>query len=137
MQRETSYGVDAPRHDAVHAVRLVVATATVASLHLFAPAAAAQEPWPALVVRGGALIADLSSDVRVDATVGSIGTSIGSFVTALNGALGSNGSASFSAGKLSIAAKTKDPGGLGVADLASIGEPGVILDKLEITATAE
>ena len=40
-------------------------------------------------------------------------------------------------GKLSIAAKTKDPGGLGVADLASIGEPGVILEKLEITATAE
>jgi hypothetical protein len=76
MQRETSYCVDAPRHDAVHAVRLVVATATVASLHLFAPAAAAQEPWPALVVRGGALIADLSSDVRVDATVGRIGTSI-------------------------------------------------------------
>ncbi len=40
-------------------------------------------------------------------------------------------------GKLSIAAKTKDPAGLGVADLASIGEPGVILDKLEVTATAE
>jgi flagellar hook-associated protein 1 FlgK len=34
----------------------------------------------------------------------SIGTSVGSFVTALNGALGSNGSASFSAGKLTIAA---------------------------------
>ena len=34
----------------------------------------------------------------------SIGTSIGSFATALNSALGSNGSASFSGGKLSIAA---------------------------------
>jgi hypothetical protein len=40
-------------------------------------------------------------------------------------------------GKLSIAAKTKDAGGLGVADLALIGEPGAILDKLEVTATAE
>lgn len=40
-------------------------------------------------------------------------------------------------GKLSIAARTKDPAGLGVADLASIGEPGAILDKLEVTATAE
>ena len=40
-------------------------------------------------------------------------------------------------GKLSIAAKTKDPGGLGFADLASIGQPGAILDKLEVTATAD
>jgi hypothetical protein len=40
-------------------------------------------------------------------------------------------------GKLSFSAKTKDPAGLGVADLASIGEPGAILDKLELTATAE
>jgi hypothetical protein len=76
MQRETSYGVDAPRHDTVSAARLVVATATVVSLHLFAPAASAQEPWPALVLRGGALIVDLSSDVRVDATIGNFGTSI-------------------------------------------------------------
>ena len=76
MQLETSYCKEAPRHDAVWAVRLVMATATVVSLHLLASTACAQEPWPTLVVRGGALIADLSSDVRVDATIGSIGTSI-------------------------------------------------------------
>jgi hypothetical protein len=40
-------------------------------------------------------------------------------------------------GKLAIAARTKDPAGLGMADLALIGEPGAILDKLEVTATAE
>jgi hypothetical protein len=40
-------------------------------------------------------------------------------------------------GKLSIAAKTKDPAGLGIADVATIGEPGAILEKLEVTATAE
>jgi hypothetical protein len=40
-------------------------------------------------------------------------------------------------GKLSISAKTKDPAGLGIADFAVIGEPGAILEKLEVTATAE
>jgi hypothetical protein len=40
-------------------------------------------------------------------------------------------------GKLSLSAKTKDPAGLGLADLAAIGQPGAILDKLEVTATAE
>jgi hypothetical protein len=40
-------------------------------------------------------------------------------------------------GKLTISARTKDPAGLGIADLGSIGEPGKILDKLEVTATAE
>ncbi|HEX8666337.1 MAG TPA: hypothetical protein VF744_20155 [Beijerinckiaceae bacterium] len=39
-------------------------------------------------------------------------------------------------GKLSLSAKTKDPAGLGLADFA-LGEPGAILDKLEVTATAE
>jgi hypothetical protein len=39
-------------------------------------------------------------------------------------------------GKLSISAKTKDPAGLGFADFA-MGDPGAILDKLEVTATAE
>jgi len=76
MQHHASYRDDAPRHAAVFAVRLVVATATVVSLHLLAPDACAQQPWPTLVVRGGALIADLSSDVRVDTTIGSFGTSI-------------------------------------------------------------
>jgi hypothetical protein len=40
-------------------------------------------------------------------------------------------------GKLMISARTKDPAGLGIGDLGSIGEPGAILDKLEVTATAE
>jgi hypothetical protein len=40
-------------------------------------------------------------------------------------------------GKLSLSAKTKDPAGLGLADLAAVGQPGAILDKLEVTATAE
>ena len=40
-------------------------------------------------------------------------------------------------GKLSISARTKDPAGLGIADLGSVGQPGAILDKLEVTATAE
>lgn len=75
MEHNASYREHA-RHTAVSAVRLVIATATVASVHLLASTACAQEPWPALVVRGGALIVDLSSDVRVDATIGSIGTSI-------------------------------------------------------------
>jgi hypothetical protein len=40
-------------------------------------------------------------------------------------------------GKLTISARTKDPAGLGIADLGSVGQPGAILDKLEVTATAE
>jgi hypothetical protein len=39
-------------------------------------------------------------------------------------------------GKLSISAKAKDPAGLGLADFA-MGDPGAILDKLDVTATAE
>lgn len=39
--------------------------------------------------------------------------------------------------RLLITARTKDPAGLGIADVAAIGEPGAVLDKLEITATAE
>jgi hypothetical protein len=40
-------------------------------------------------------------------------------------------------GKLTISAATKDPAGLGVADLATLGEPAAILGKLDVTATAE
>ena len=40
-------------------------------------------------------------------------------------------------GRLFISAKTKDPVGLGIADVAAIGEPAAILDKLDVTATAE
>jgi hypothetical protein len=40
-------------------------------------------------------------------------------------------------GKLTISARTKDPAGLGVADLGAIAQPGAILEKLEVTATAE
>lgn len=40
-------------------------------------------------------------------------------------------------GRLTISARTKDPAGLGIADVVSIGEPAAILDKLELTATAE
>jgi len=40
-------------------------------------------------------------------------------------------------GRLAISAKTKDPAGLGIADVAAVGEPAAILDKLEVTATAE
>jgi len=40
-------------------------------------------------------------------------------------------------GRLAISARTKDPAGLGIADVAAAGEPATILDKLEVTATAE
>jgi hypothetical protein len=40
-------------------------------------------------------------------------------------------------GRLSISAKTKAPAGLGVADFATLSEPAAILDRLEVTATAE
>jgi hypothetical protein len=40
-------------------------------------------------------------------------------------------------GRLSIAARTRDPAGLGVADLATLGEPAAVLEKLEVTATTE
>jgi hypothetical protein len=40
-------------------------------------------------------------------------------------------------GRLSISARAKDSAGLGLADLASLGEPATIFDKLEVTATAE
>lgn len=40
--------------------------------------------------------------------------------------------------RLEISIRTKDPGGLGLADFAATGgEPAAILDRLEITATAE
>jgi hypothetical protein len=39
--------------------------------------------------------------------------------------------------RLNISARTKDAGGLGIADLASSEQPGTILDKLDVTATAE
>ncbi len=40
-------------------------------------------------------------------------------------------------GRLTISMTAKDPAGLGIADLAATAEPAAILDKLEITATAE
>jgi len=40
-------------------------------------------------------------------------------------------------GRLAISAKTKDGGGLGLGDFASIGEPAKILEKLDITASSE
>jgi hypothetical protein len=40
-------------------------------------------------------------------------------------------------GRLNISMRTKDPAGLGIADLMSATEPAALLDKLDITATAE
>jgi hypothetical protein len=40
-------------------------------------------------------------------------------------------------GRLNISARTKDPAGLGFADVAAAAEPAALLEKLEITATAE
>jgi hypothetical protein len=40
-------------------------------------------------------------------------------------------------GRLTITAATKDPAGLGIADVAATPEPAALLNKLEITATAE
>jgi hypothetical protein len=40
-------------------------------------------------------------------------------------------------GRLTISATTKDPAGLGLADVIATPEPAAILNKLEITATAE
>jgi hypothetical protein len=40
-------------------------------------------------------------------------------------------------GRLTISATTKDPAGLGLADFVATPEPAALLDKLEITATAE
>lgn len=40
-------------------------------------------------------------------------------------------------GNLSISARTKDPAGLGIGDLAALAEPGAVLGKLDVTATAE
>jgi hypothetical protein len=40
-------------------------------------------------------------------------------------------------GKLTISARAKDAAGLGVSDLALLGEPASILEKLDVTATAE
>jgi len=42
----------------------------------FPSSASAQEPWPSFVARAGTLVADIGSDVRVDGSVGSLGTSI-------------------------------------------------------------
>ena len=69
-----------PRHAAVKTrpgcVRLVVTVGTFVGLHLLVSVAFAQQPWPTVVVRGGALVADLSSDVRIDTSIGNIGTTI-------------------------------------------------------------
>jgi hypothetical protein len=40
-------------------------------------------------------------------------------------------------GRLTISARAKDPAGLGIADFAAAPEPAALLEKLEITATAE
>lgn len=40
-------------------------------------------------------------------------------------------------GRLSVSARAKDAAGLGIADIVSLGEPAAILDKLDVTATAE
>jgi hypothetical protein len=40
-------------------------------------------------------------------------------------------------GRLTISATTKDPAGLGIADFVATPEPAALLDKLDITATAE
>lgn len=40
-------------------------------------------------------------------------------------------------GRLAISAKAKDRAGLGLADFATISEPATILEKLEVTATAD
>lgn len=40
-------------------------------------------------------------------------------------------------GRLTLSARTKEAGGLGVADLALLDQPAAILDRLDITATAE
>lgn len=39
--------------------------------------------------------------------------------------------------RLTLSATTKDPAGLGVADVASMGAPAAVLEQLEITAKAE
>lgn len=57
-------------------IRLAAACAAFLGLQLIASVAFAQQDWPTLVVRGGALIVDLSSDVRIDSSVGTINTSI-------------------------------------------------------------
>jgi hypothetical protein len=40
-------------------------------------------------------------------------------------------------GRLNISLRAKDPGGLGIADLAAIAQPAALLEKLEVTATAQ
>lgn len=40
-------------------------------------------------------------------------------------------------GRLRLSVKTKEPDGLGIADLATLQEPAQILEQLEITSTAE
>jgi hypothetical protein len=40
-------------------------------------------------------------------------------------------------GRLNISARAKSPAGLGIADFAAAPEPAALLDKLDITATAE
>jgi hypothetical protein len=39
-------------------------------------------------------------------------------------------------GRLVISARSKDPAGLGISDLA-VPQPAALLEKIEITATAE
>ncbi|CAA9346739.1 MAG: hypothetical protein AVDCRST_MAG90-2211, partial [uncultured Microvirga sp.] len=40
-------------------------------------------------------------------------------------------------GRLTLSARTKDAGGLGIADLTAFDQPGAILERLDITAAAE
>jgi hypothetical protein len=40
-------------------------------------------------------------------------------------------------GKLTISARAKDAGGLGIADISALGDAPSLLEKLEVTATAE
>jgi hypothetical protein len=39
--------------------------------------------------------------------------------------------------RLTLSARTRDPAGLGISDLAGLSEPAALLDKLEVTAAAE
>jgi hypothetical protein len=40
-------------------------------------------------------------------------------------------------GKLTLSARAKDAGGLGIADISALGDAASVLDRLEVTATAE
>jgi hypothetical protein len=40
-------------------------------------------------------------------------------------------------GRLTVSARSRDPAGLGIADFAAVADPAALLDKVEITASAE